>query len=149
MWGFDDTYDDDAVARWEIMQDTKLTPDEKRAKLAALDAKMPPELRKEREAPHVVAKEEDKARQMRAAGASEDDIYRMRAATFSPEAAARMAAVDQENADWKTRIADYLDARGQVLNNTSLSDADKQSAVQQLRDAKFSANEQKRLGAYE
>ena len=149
MWGFDDTYDDDAVARWEIMQDTKLTPDEKRAKLAAQDAKMPPELRKEREAPHVVAKEEDKARQMRAAGASEDDIYRMRAATFSPEAAARMAAVDQENAGWKSRIADYLDARGQVLNNASLSDADKEIAVQQLRDAKFSANEQKRLGAYE
>ena len=110
---------------------------------------MPPELRKEREAPHVVAKEEDKARQMRAAGASEDDIYRMRAATFSPEAAARMAAVDQENAGWKSRIADYLDARGQVLNNASLSDADKEIAVQQLRDAKFSANEQKRLGAYE
>jgi lipase chaperone LimK len=92
MWGFDDAYDDDAVARWEIMQDPKLTPDEKRAKLAAQDAKMSPELRKEREAPHAVAREEDKARQMRAAGAGEDDIYRMRAAAFSPEAAARMAA---------------------------------------------------------
>jgi len=149
MWGFDDAYDDDAVARWEIRQDTKLAPDEKRARLAALDAKMAPELRKEREAPHVIAREEDKARQMRAAGAGEDDIYRMRAATFSPEAAARMAAVDQENANWKSRIADYLDERAKVLGNAGLTDAGKQTAVQQLRDAKFSTNEQKRLGAYE
>ena len=149
MWGFDDAYDDDAVARWEIMQDTQLTAEEKRAKLARLDANLPPALREARDAPHAVAREEDKAKRMRAAGNSEDDIYRMRAAAFTPEAAARMAAVDQENASWKSRIADYLDARGRVLSDTATSDAGKQAAVQQLRDARFSANEQKRLGAYE
>ncbi len=149
MWGFDDAYDDDAVARWEITQDPHLSAEQKRAKLAKLDANMSPALREEREAPLKVAMEEDKARQMRAAGAGEDDIYRMRATAFSPEAAARMAAVDQENASWKNRIGDYLDQRNKVLGNTNLSDVDRQAALQQLRDARFSVNEQKRLGAYE
>ncbi len=149
MWSFDDSYDDDAVARWEIMQDPHLSPEEKRARLAKLDAAMSPALRQAREAPHKVAKEEDKAKEMRAAGASEDDIYHMRATTFSPEAATRMAAVDQENANWKNRIADYLDQRNKVLGDATLSDADRQAALQQLRDAQFSVNEQKRLGAYE
>jgi len=149
MWGFDDAYDDDAVARWEIMQDPHLTAEQKRARLAKLDANMSPALRAEREAPLKVAKEEDQAKQMRAAGAGEDDIYRMRATTFSPEAAARMAAVDQENTNWKNRIADYLDQRNKVMGDTTLSDTDRQASLQQLRDARFSVNEQKRLGAYE
>ncbi|MBV8635471.1 MAG: lipase secretion chaperone [Burkholderiaceae bacterium] len=149
MWGAEDTYDDDAVARWEIMQDPHLNAEQKRAKLAKLDAAMPPALRAEREAPLKVALEEDKAKQMRAAGAGEDEIYRMRAATFSPEAAARMAAVDQENAQWKSRIGDYLEQRNKLLGDATLSDANRQTALQQLRDAKFSAMEQKRLGAYE
>lgn len=149
MWGAEDAYDDDAVARWEIMQDPHLSAEEKRARLAKLDANMAPALRAEREAPLKVAMEEDKAKQMRAAGSSEDDIYRMRASTFSPEAAARMAAVDQENMQWKSRINDYLDQRNKVMGDTTLTDADRQAAVQQLRDARFSALEQKRLGAYE
>jgi lipase chaperone LimK len=149
MWGADDAYDDDAVARWEIMQDPHLNAEEKRARLAKLDATMPPALRAEREAPLKVAMEEDKARQMRASGAGEDEIYRMRAATFSPEAAARMATVDQENTQWKNRIGDYLAQRNKVLGDATLTDADRQAAMQQLRDARFSANEQKRLGAYE
>ena len=149
MWGAEDAYDDDAVARWEIVQDPHLSAEEKRARLAKLDANMAPALRAEREAPLKVAMEEDKAKQMRAAGSSEDDIYRMRASTFSPEAAARMAAVDQENMQWKSRINDYLDQRNKVMGDTTLTDADRQAAVQQLRDARFTALEQKRLGAYE
>jgi len=149
MFGLDDAFDLDAVARWEIAQDPHLSAEEKRARLAKLDAALPPAVRQEREAPLVVAKEEETAAKMRAAGAGEDAIYRMRATTFSPEAAARMAAVDQETAGWKSRIADYLDQRNKVLGNSTLNEVDRQTALQQLRDARFSANEQKRLGAYE
>ncbi len=149
MFGFDDAFDLDAVARWEIAQDPNLSAEEKRARLAKLDATLPPALRQEREAPLVVAKEEEAAAKMRAAGAGEDAIYRMRAATFSPEAAARMAAVDQETSNWKSRITDYLDQRNKVLANSTLNESDRQAALQQLRDARFSSLEQKRLGTYE
>jgi lipase chaperone LimK len=149
MFGFDDAYDTDAVARLEINQDAGLSAAQKKVKLAALDAAMSPALREAREAPLKVARMEESAQKMRAGGASEDDVYRMRAKAFSPEAAARLAAVDQETLNWKNRIASYLAARNNLIGNPTLSDADRQTALQQLRDAQFSADEQKRLAAYE
>jgi lipase chaperone LimK len=149
MFGFDDTYDADAVARLEIIQDKGLTAEQKKMKLTALDAAMPPALREAREAPLKVARMEEASEKMRANGASEDDIYRMRAAEFSPEAAARLAAVDQETSNWKSRIAAYQEERKSLTTNTALSDQDRQAALQQLRDMRFSISEQKRLAAYE
>ena len=87
---------------------------------------------------------------MRAQGASQDDIYRMRAAALTPEAAARLAEVDQEEAAWKSRIASYLAERKSTLaTSVKLSDAERDTALQQLRQARFTADEQKRLAAYE
>ncbi|MFC3111353.1 lipase secretion chaperone [Undibacterium arcticum] len=150
MFGFDDAYDMDAVTRLEISQDPSLTAAQKKAKLAGLDAAMAPALRAEREAPLAIVKLEEAVNQMRAQGASQDDIYRMRAAALTPEAAARLADVDQEEAAWKSRIASYLAERKAVsAGSAKLSEADQQLALQQLRQARFSADEQKRLAAYE
>lgn len=149
MFGFDDAHDMDAVARLEISQDKNLTPEQKKAKLAALDAAMSPALREAKEAPLKVANMEEAALKMRADGASEDDIYRMRAKVFSPEAAARLADLDREVLDWNKRIASYQADRKSILDNATLSDANRQAAIQQLRDAHFSSDEQRRLPAYE
>ena len=106
-------------------------------------------LREAKEAPLKIANMEETALKMRAEGASEDDIYRMRAKAFSPEAAARLADLDRQVLDWNKRIAIYQSDRKSLLDNASLSDPDRQAAIQQLRDAHFSSDEQKRLAAYE
>jgi lipase chaperone LimK len=86
---------------------------------------------------------------LRSSGASEDDIYRMRAAV-SPEAANRLADLDREEAEWKTRIANYLEQRRQLLSrDENKSTTDKIAALQQLRDRYFSIQEQYRPAAYE
>lgn len=148
MFGLEDAYDRYNVERYEIAEDKTLTDAQKKEKLAALEAAMPPELRQEQEAPLAVAKLEEKVQQLRANGASDDDAYRMRAAALNPEAAARLAEVDREEAAWKSRIAGYLAERSKVLN-ANLSDAGRQAAIQQLRDSRFSQQEQMRLAAYE
>ena len=149
MFGFDDEHAEDAIARVEITRDKTLTAEQKKAKLAKLDAAMSPELRAEREAPFKVAKMEEAVAAARAKGATDDDVYHLRAKMFSPEAATRLAELDTQTADWKRRIDAYLADRKNVLANSSLSDADRQTAIQQLRDAQFSSTEQMRLGAYE
>ncbi len=138
LFGFDDAYDQDAVARLEISQDRNLTEPQRQQKLAAHDAALSPALREEREAPRRILMLEESAAAMRARGASEDEVYRMRAASLTAEAATRLADLDREEAAWKARIAAYQARRT----------ADP-VALQQLRDELFTQEEQKRLRAYE
>jgi lipase chaperone LimK len=148
IFGLSDADDEDAVARLAISQDATLDEAQKREKLAALDAALPETLRKAREEPVKVLKLEETVAKKRAEGASDDDIYRYRAAAFSPEAAARFADLDREEAAWKARIASYLSQRNQVAA-AAVSEADKQAQIDQLRRSLFTPNEQKRLPAYE
>jgi lipase chaperone LimK len=91
---------------------------------------------------------EEAAQQIRAQGGSEDDVYRMRAAATSPEAANRLADVDRDEAAWKARIAAYQAQRAAVLSAPG-SDADRAAAMGDLRNRLFTPEEQQRLAAYE
>ncbi len=87
---------------------------------------------------------------MRQSGASDDDIYRVRAAAFDPQAAARLAELDRDEAAWKARIQTYLAARDQVLlAQAGQSEPLRLAALAALRTAQFTPDEQKRLAAYE
>ena len=109
---------------------------------------MPDDLRRERDAPRVILKVEEKVTEMRAKGATDDEIYRMRAKEFTPEAAARLADLDREEADWKRRIANYLSERTQLLK-ANAPETDRQMALMKLQQSQFSEDERRRLPAYE
>ncbi|HEY8098725.1 MAG TPA: lipase secretion chaperone [Methylobacter sp.] len=81
--------------------------------------------------------------------AREDDIYRKRAASLNPEATARLAELDREDAAWANRIKAYVAERRTLLAMPALPDMDRDVAVQRLRDAAFTPEEQRRLAAYE
>lgn len=142
LFGFSDAYDADALARIEISQDPKLSVAQRADKLAALDQKLSPAMREEREAPTRVIRTEEAVQQLRAKGATDDEVYRLRAAAFSPEGASRLAELDRDEAAWKQRIARYLAERSALAPGAA-------AAVQQLRDKYFSPEEQRRLPAYE
>lgn len=115
---------------------------------SALYAAQQAALREVPDATMKVASVQEAAQKMRSQGASEDDIYRMRAAELSTEAAAQLAGMDREENAWKTRISAYLAERNRLLNGNEAG-APHQDALQQLRDARFTAEEQKLLAAYE
>lgn len=146
LFGDSDAYDNDAIARLEINADAGLTPAQRQQKLAALDARLPSALREQRDAPTRVLRLEDEVRQRRAQGAGENAIYQLRAATLSPQAAARLAELDREETAWQRRIGAYQAQRSALMARAG---ATSEAELQQLRDAGFSADEQKRLPAYE
>ena len=148
LFGPQDAEASAALARMDIEQDASLTDAQRRERLAALDARLPASVRAEREAPLAVVHLEEAAQQIRAQGGSEDDVYRMRAAATSPEAANRLADVDRDEAAWKARIATYQSQRNAVLA-TPGSDADRAAALSDLRNRLFTPDEQRRLAAYE
>ncbi len=148
LFGPQDAEASAALARMDIEQDPALTDAQRRVRLAALDARLPASVRAEREAPLAVVRLEEAARQIRAQGGSEDDVYRMRAAATSPEAANRLADVDRDEAAWKARIAAYQSQRSAVLAAPG-SDTDRAAALSDLRNRLFTPDEQRRLAAYE
>lgn len=150
MFGFDDAYDMDAVARLEISQNAALTNAQKKEQLAALDAAMPAFLRDEREASRLVVRIEQMAQTMRAQGANDDDVYRMRAKELDPEAASRLAEVDREELAWKTRIATYLNQRSELLKTLATApESQRELALARLQQSGFTPDERRRLAAYE
>ncbi|MFL6659398.1 MAG: lipase secretion chaperone [Massilia sp.] len=142
LFGFSDAYDLDALARIDISSDTTLTPAQRAEKLAVLDSKLSPAMREEREAPTRVLRTEESVRKLREQGATDDEVYRLRAAAFSTEAASRLADLDREEANWKQRIGAYLAERAQLPPGAD-------ALLQQVRNKYFSAEEQRRLPAYE
>ena len=142
LFGFSDAYDLDALARLDISLDPKLTAADRAEKLAALDKKLSPAMREEREAPTRVIRTEESVQKLRAQGAGDDEVYRVRAAAFSPEGASRLAQLDREEADWKLRMAAYKAERATLPPGA-------EAMLQQLRSKCFSQEEQRRLGAYD
>lgn len=148
LFGFEDAYNLDAISRLEISQNVALTELQKREKINALDAAMSPTLREAKEAPYQIVQLEEQAKNLRDHGASEDEVYRMRAAATTPEAAARLSRVDQEESQWKMRILAYLNEKTKI-DHLKLQANDQAFALQQIKDQKFNQEEQKRLPAYE
>lgn len=148
LFGQEDAYDRDAVARLEISEDASLTDAQKQQRLAALDAALPQALRTERDAVHVVTQMEQRVQALRAQGAGDDEIYRLRAQAFDAQAAARLAEVDREEAAWKARIAHYRQER-QRVQQSGVSPSEREQALTQLSQTLFTEAERPRLAAYE
>lgn len=140
IFGREDAANAEALARMEIRDDRTLDAQQKQARLAALDAGLPADVRAAREAPLKIVRVQEEAERLRAGGAGEDDVFRLRAEAFGADAAQRLADVDREEAAWKRRIQAYL-VRRRGLND--------EAAVAALRNRMFSEDEQRRLGAYE
>lgn len=93
---------------------------------------------------------EEVVQMRRARGAGDDEIYRIRATALSPEAAARMAALDQAQTAWKSHLGIYLFERTKLFSgNGNIAGSSPQEALQRLRQASFTPEELQRLSIYE
>ena len=150
MFGLEDANDLDALARLEITQDTKLSAEEKRSRLAALDQQMPRALREDREAPRALIRLEAQIAALRTQGAGDDEIFRARAKALDTAAAGRLAELDQDERQWRQRIETYLADRARAMQQLAdAPESEKQAAMADLQQARFNEQERKRLAAYE
>jgi lipase chaperone LimK len=140
IFGREDAANADALARMEIRDDRTLSAQQKQVRLAALDAGLPADVREAREAPLKIVRVQEEAERLRAGGAGEEDVFRLRAEAFGADAAQRLADVDREEAAWKRRIEAYLAERRGLRDEAEIA---------ALRSRMFSEDEQRRLTVYE
>lgn len=143
-FGVDDDYAAYTAERLALARDKSLSAAEKAQRTAELEASMDPV---ERESYHAATDFQVASLQSRefdAAGTDAGTRHAERAALWGEEAATRLAALDQAEADWNARVAAYAQARDAVLANTALGAGAREAQLAALLDG-FSAAEQRRV----
>ncbi len=124
------------LARLKITQDRSLTDAQKAERLAALEQQMPAD---ERAAQQRVDRQRaaiDQIAQLQKSGATPDAMRAQLTQTLGPEAAARVAQMQQDDASWQSRYADYATQRAQI-ESAGLSPQDRDAQIAALRQRVF------------
>ncbi len=80
---------------------------------------------------------------------SPEHRFEERAALYGEDAAARLAALDGERAQWQQRLDEWHALRDAILNNAALDAAARERELQALRERLFDEAEQRRVQALE
>lgn len=133
--------------RMEIMADKGLTAEQRAQRLAALSATEPAERRAALQPSQDLLELRSRTEQMRQAGASVEQIQSMRVGLVGAEAAERLKALDQEQADWARRMQALEAARQNILADPNIAPDDKQRRIDDVITRDFSGPEALRASA--
>ncbi|RFA29251.1 hypothetical protein CAI21_10855 [Alkalilimnicola ehrlichii] len=144
----EEAYDRFSLEFRRLMQDTSLTPEQRRQQSAALEEHMlPAAALKPQRRVEAIRKTQEEAQALLEQGASDADIYQLRAQRLGPEAAERLTKLDRERLEWQQRLGEYHRERDAIMSNEGLSEQDRQDAVERLTNEQFSEPERRRLRA--
>ncbi len=121
-----------------------LNPEQQRRELTLLEASLPAEQRAARQQVSRDGELYAATEAMRAAGASDEAIYQLRASTLDPQAANALQQLDEQRRQWQARLQAYASERNN-LRQSGLSPADQQQAIDQLRAQRFDQSERLRV----
>ncbi|RDJ99861.1 lipase secretion chaperone [Paraburkholderia lacunae] len=128
------------LARLRVASDTSLSDAQKTARLTALDAALPPEIRavRERAQQQQASIDAISRAQMQAQkqGASPEALRAQITQTLGPEAAERVVQMQQADNAWQARYADYATQRAQI-DKQDLPPQQREAQIAQLRQHFF------------
>lgn len=141
-----------ALAARDQAGDEGLSAEERARRLESLDAERSEETREARRLARSAAESEREVEALRAAGASDAQVWAAREHRFGADAADRLAALDAERADWERRLAVYRAEREALQRDPAfggLAPAARESAIEELRARHFSEGERLRVRSLE
>ena len=148
FFGASDSYDDYSMEMVRINQNEQMSEAQKQAARQDYVSRLPDgaiktNIMQQANLNELMARTE----QMKAAGASPEALYNMRRELVGAPAAARLAQVDQQDADFDQRFKQYQTQKQQLLSQN----ADKvqaQTQIHQIEQQLFNETERKRLAGY-
>ena len=148
FFGASDSYDDYSMEMVRINQNEQMSEAQKQAARQDYVSRLPDgaiktNIMQQANLNELMARTE----QMKAAGASPEALYNMRRELVGAPAAARLAQVDQQDADFDQRFKQYQTQKQQLLSQN----ADKvqaQTQINQIEKQLFNETERKRLAGY-
>lgn len=148
FFGKDQKLDDFTLARLAIEQNPALDRDEKQQQLELLEQQLPEEELQARKRATLNGDVYQLTEQLKDEGASNADLFQLRAETLGETAAIELAKLDRQQSDWQGRLAHYRE-ENQKIQQSGLSQNDRDAALSALRKELFSSPEQLRVRALE
>jgi lipase chaperone LimK len=145
----EEAYDRYTIERLALLQDDSLTSEERARQLAALQQTLPPSLQASL---HELNQYQDLravTEQWQQQDGNPATLRQIRESLVGAEAADRLQQLDAERSEWDSRMNQWLNTRAALLANTSLSEQDRTSQIDTLRNRYFSEQEQLRVKALE
>lgn len=146
FFGAQEDYDNYSIEMIKINQNEQLTDVQKDAARQDYISRMPNNLTKaniqqQANLNALISRTE----QMKAKGASAEELYKMRRELVGAPAAARLALVDQEDANFDQRFTQYQAQKQQLLGQNANT---AQVQIEQIEKQLFNEEERKRLTGY-
>ncbi|WP_437941933.1 lipase secretion chaperone [Sorangium sp. So ce341] len=146
LFGDEEREGEAAIEASRVLADATLSPEERDARLAEVEAALPEHLREAREAAVRPLVQQAEEQALRAAGASDEELHAHRVATVGPEAADRLAELDRQRADWQRRLDAFESARAAIAATEADPEA-RRAAEEALLARAFTPEERLRVRA--
>jgi len=147
FFGREEAEDRYVLAMKALSEADHLSAEERQARQEILEQRLPADIRAARERSAVAVTLQEKTQRLRDSGATEAELWRMREEVVGPEAAARLASLDQGREQWQERVSVYRKERDRLLTLEGLAPEDRQAAVHRLIEQHFEAHEVRRVRA--
>jgi lipase chaperone LimK len=129
-----------------IVGDQSLDKETKRQNLESLEQALPEDVRAVRQQVTLHGNLYEQAKTMKAEGASNEEVFQLRAVSLGEDAARAMAKLDADRALWQQRLTNYSQQRN-IINDSGLSKQDQLLAINDLIETNFSGTERLRVKA--
>lgn len=149
FFGQEDAYDDYALAHIEIMQSPNLDAAGKALQLEQLLSQQPDDVQTQIQLTQQQRLAMQLAKPAPGGPVNANAWQQKREQALEADVAARLQQLDQQRSQWSARFDDYLLQRSTLAANLQLDTADRQIAIEALRDQLFSAIERPRVVALE
>ncbi|OXL18546.1 lipase secretion chaperone [Psychrobacter sp. DAB_AL32B] len=148
FFGGEDAYEDYSVAMLSIEQDTGLDEAQKKARREDYISRLPDgDIKQNFQQQANFGELTQRTEEMKAKGASAEELFAMRRGLVGEAAASRLAEVDTREADFDNRFNQYQ-AKRQALINSAGNEAGARAQIEQLERSQFNEDERKRLTGY-
>lgn len=142
-------YDEYTYSRLLVTSNKSLSATERLEKIAEYQSTLPEDVRQSIKDTQITDELKLRTEKVLADGGDQQQVRELRREMFGDEAVQRFDELDQQRAQWESRINEYLTQRANILNNQGLAKDELNTQVDILRASLFDEPEQLRVRSIE
>lgn len=142
-------YDEYTYSKLLVTSDTSLSASEQFDKITELQSTLPEDVRKSIRNTQITDELTIRTEQLLLSGGDQEQIRELRREMFGDAAVQRFDKLDQQRAQWTSRVDSYLTQRSDILNSQGLTEGELNVQVDDLRASLFDKQEQIRVRSIE